>query len=102
MKARFGFILKHSAWYDNDMYQQNELLPYTESLIDACASSPCVHGSCDSSGQRYMCVCEDGFNGTQCDNGTKQTATINTNSTVELGVIVLRVPGNVLQDVSSA
>ena len=38
-----------------------------EVLIDTCASSPCVHGTCSVTGLGYECACEPGYRGAQCD-----------------------------------
>ncbi|XP_013402401.2 LOW QUALITY PROTEIN: uncharacterized protein LOC106168022 [Lingula anatina] len=39
----------------------------TTSTPDACSSSPCVNGTCISSGISYMCACLPGYVGTNCD-----------------------------------
>ncbi|KAF4801817.1 delta/notch like EGF repeat containing [Turdus rufiventris] len=32
-----------------------------------CASNPCHHGNCSTSGDGYLCVCSEGFEGTNCE-----------------------------------
>lgn len=36
-------------------------------VSDPCASNPCHHGNCSTSGDGYLCVCGEGFEGTNCE-----------------------------------
>lgn len=38
-------------------------------VADPCASTPCHHGNCSSSSSRggYLCICNDGYEGPNCD-----------------------------------
>ena len=60
----------HIKWYLNNTYgtyDVNNIYLYTTVNIDECASSPCVYGSCTDRVNQYMCICEPGFQGTQCE-----------------------------------
>ena len=37
--------------------------------IDECLSSPCVHGVCNDRNDGYVCQCEEGWHGVNCDIG---------------------------------
>lgn len=39
----------------------------------ACSSSPCVHGRCFHDPSSYVCLCQTGYNGKNCDKGTTDT-----------------------------
>ena len=39
--------------------------------IDECASNPCQHGSCHDKISTYICECNDGYSGINCDKGMK-------------------------------
>ena len=34
--------------------------------VNACATNPCHHGECVNEGDGYVCNCEDGFEGVNC------------------------------------
>lgn len=36
-------------------------------VSDSCASSPCHHGNCSSNSDGYLCVCDEGYEGTNCE-----------------------------------
>lgn len=36
-------------------------------VADSCASSPCHHGNCSSSGDGYLCICNEGYEGPNCE-----------------------------------
>ena len=38
--------------------------------INECEPVPCIHGSCTDDYNSYICVCESGYTGTICDQGT--------------------------------
>ena len=52
---------------------RNLLLFYVLVKIIECQSNPCSNGTCskDERSDGYVCTCEDGFYGTNCDKGTK-------------------------------
>jgi len=35
--------------------------------IDECATNPCIHGNCQDKKNGYLCICEPGFSGKNCD-----------------------------------
>ena len=35
--------------------------------LDDCSTNPCVNGTCYDLVNDYLCVCDDGYNGTNCD-----------------------------------
>uniref|UniRef100_A0A8C5QRI6 Crumbs cell polarity complex component 1 n=1 Tax=Leptobrachium leishanense TaxID=445787 RepID=A0A8C5QRI6_9ANUR len=35
--------------------------------VDKCLSSPCLHGNCTDSADGYVCECQKGYTGTNCD-----------------------------------
>lgn len=37
--------------------------------IDECASSPCIHGTCQDAINNFTCTCDEGFTSTLCDLG---------------------------------
>lgn len=44
-------------------------------VSDPCASNPCHHGNCSSSGDGgYLCVCSEGFGGTNCEHSVHSPA----------------------------
>ncbi|XP_041369669.1 uncharacterized protein LOC121383641 [Gigantopelta aegis] len=40
---------------------------HCETVIDNCASNPCVNGDCKSSTSGYTCTCHEGYKGDQCE-----------------------------------
>ncbi|XP_066275063.1 lactadherin-like [Branchiostoma lanceolatum] len=46
-----------------------ELLGVDALDVDDCASYPCVHGTCADGYLSYTCSCENGWEGTNCDQG---------------------------------
>ncbi|KAI6063294.1 Delta and Notch-like epidermal growth factor-related receptor [Aix galericulata] len=36
-------------------------------VSDPCASNPCHHGNCSTSGDGYLCICSEGYEGTNCE-----------------------------------
>nr|XP_022329841.1 sushi, nidogen and EGF-like domain-containing protein 1 [Crassostrea virginica] len=36
-------------------------------VIDECASSPCVHGNCSNQYEHYVCICQPGYTGVNCE-----------------------------------
>jgi hypothetical protein len=38
-----------------------------EGAVDPCEPNPCVHGTCESAGESYTCVCDEGYEGTNCE-----------------------------------
>lgn len=36
-------------------------------VADPCASNPCHHGNCSSSGSGYLCACTHGYEGPNCE-----------------------------------
>nr|XP_050845973.1 basement membrane-specific heparan sulfate proteoglycan core protein isoform X24 [Vespula vulgaris] len=69
---------------DCSMLHPNQTIPRTTlitppptnpptTLYDPCASSPCIHGFCQSLDSReYSCTCEYGYAGRNCENVLKQ------------------------------
>ncbi|XP_067110006.1 protein crumbs homolog 1-like [Osmerus mordax] len=41
--------------------------PQCQDSTDTCASSPCVHGTCNIRSGGYMCTCEPGYTGARCE-----------------------------------
>ena len=44
--------------------------------ISKCASSPCHNGTCVDGDNKYTCICNRGFTGTNCDQGEKSDLTL--------------------------
>ncbi|XP_065701170.1 delta and Notch-like epidermal growth factor-related receptor isoform X2 [Patagioenas fasciata] len=40
---------------------------YCQFVSDPCASNPCHHGNCSTSGDGYLCLCSQGYEGTNCE-----------------------------------
>ena len=48
--------------------QSSHICTYTfVSGFDNCLSSPCTHGSCKDAINGFICSCDGGFTGVQCD-----------------------------------
>lgn len=45
------------------------LFTWSIDIIDECASSPCIHGNCSNEYLHYMCTCEPGYTGVNCEIG---------------------------------
>ena len=72
------FVSEQQLWVAELISQQRHHIPY-EGIIDpfmvsfqlvedACASSPCHHGNCSSSGSDgYVCICNEGYEGPDCE-----------------------------------
>lgn len=43
------------------------MICFFQFVSDPCASNPCHHGNCSTSGDGYLCVCSEGFEGTNCE-----------------------------------
>lgn len=37
--------------------------------IDECASSPCIHGTCEDAINNFTCICDMGYTDILCDQG---------------------------------
>ena len=48
----------YTVTYKNCIVQSDE--------VNACATDPCYHGECVNEGDGYVCNCEDGFEGVNC------------------------------------
>ncbi|XP_010714954.1 delta and Notch-like epidermal growth factor-related receptor [Meleagris gallopavo] len=40
---------------------------FPQFISDPCASNPCHHGNCSTSGDGYLCACSDGYEGANCE-----------------------------------
>lgn len=55
----YGYVCQCSAGYTGNKCQ---------TLIDVCASSPCVYGTCSQLAPNvFQCVCRAGYNGPRCE-----------------------------------
>ncbi|XP_052235372.1 fibrinogen alpha-2 chain-like isoform X2 [Dreissena polymorpha] len=72
----------------------------------ACTRGPCVHGQCFENSTDYVCQCENGWTGKNCDNSTSttiatssttSTTTTSTTSTRPTTTTKLTVPGDCLE-----
>ncbi|KAM7013687.1 delta and Notch-like epidermal growth factor-related receptor [Passerculus sandwichensis] len=43
-------------------------------VSDPCASNPCLHGNCSTSGDGYLCACSAGFEGARCERSARGPA----------------------------
>lgn len=43
------------------------MICFSQFVSDPCASNPCHHGNCSSSGDGYLCLCSEGYEGTNCE-----------------------------------
>lgn len=52
-------------------YFGSELPQYNSfnDVTSVCISSPCLNGKCESSKHGYICSCEKGYSGTNCEIG---------------------------------
>ena len=41
------------------------------SEVDHCESNPCIHGNCENHPDIYVCKCDHGWSGENCDQGNK-------------------------------
>ena len=46
---------------------------------DECASNPCAHGVCEDFINLYVCTCDPGYAGTNCDGKKSPSPQSNTN-----------------------
>ena len=46
--------------------------------LDECINKPCVHGSCKDVVDGYVCTCEAGYTGKNCDEGKSRTTSLST------------------------
>ena len=42
---------------------------YCETLVNNCASSPCLHGKCINAANNYTCNCTAYYEGSNCETG---------------------------------
>ena len=56
--------------YVDIIVTHNNILTCWFLAIDACASAPCIRGSCEDIGDDYECCCDHGWTGRNCDTGT--------------------------------
>lgn len=40
---------------------------FSQFVSDPCASNPCHHGNCSTSSDGYLCLCSEGYEGTNCE-----------------------------------
>lgn len=40
---------------------------FLQFVSDPCASNPCHHGNCSTSSDGYLCICSEGYEGTNCE-----------------------------------
>lgn len=43
------------------------MICFSQFVSDPCASNPCHHGNCSTSGDGYLCLCSQGYEGTNCE-----------------------------------
>lgn len=48
--------------------------------INECASSPCVYGKCIDLHTTYMCKCNQGFTGVNCEVGKQNVVSLDSNN----------------------
>ena len=61
---------RHGYYYCN--CQPGFSGPHCNMNIDECSSSPCVNGKCVDGVNRYDCICNKGYWGTNCDKEVKR------------------------------
>ena len=61
------YEIMHNTLYLNNSYARH-FYPKTD-VIDECASSPCVHGNCSNEYLHYVCICQPGYTGVNCETG---------------------------------
>nr|XP_006006784.1 PREDICTED: delta and Notch-like epidermal growth factor-related receptor [Latimeria chalumnae] len=52
---------------DTKTFQLNSYNGTVEFIIDLCASNPCLHGNCSTSTDSYICICNEGYQGENCE-----------------------------------
>lgn len=49
------------------LYALTYMICFSQFVSDPCASNPCHHGNCSTSGDGYLCLCSEGYEGTHCE-----------------------------------
>lgn len=50
-------------------YEGNQIFFISYLDIDECQSSPCIHGNCSDHHNQYICHCQAGYTGNNCQTG---------------------------------